>query len=553
MNPHTNIQINNQIPLKFFHLLPQSLTLFNKIIVITDSYRKIVYANPVLFEITKFSETEVLNKSFSILTGPLEFEPYFEEMWKSLKERKSYSGVLPLRKKDYTTFRCEITAFPLIEGEALKGYFFLIIPLGIKEKPLKLDLLEEEDKVTGLKSLKYLLKIVDFHIYHSPENPIIFMVLDLDKFSLYTSYYGLKWTDQLLKRVGERLREAFEKEALIGRSGTDDFFLIFLDQGKSQIPKIVDTIFRIFSIPFIIEDKVEKVSINLGGSTYPEDGASAEELYNKSFLALDLSKKRGPNHFLFFNEECNQHLLTLFQLRDRYFRALKEKRFIFYVQPIYKLSSLKIMGFEILLRLLGENGQIVSPSFFLNILEDQGLIKEVEFFVLENLKNLKNKLPEKLLPFINLSYQSFLDPYLLTLLREVREELNRPLVIEVTEKVYLEERVFEVLKELEKLELLLALDDFGTGYSSLSYLIKLSANYLKIDKTFVQGIFEDKIRKLVEGIIKLAQSLNLRIIGEGVENQAQLSFLKSLKCDYAQGFLFCKPLPLERFLNLVVV
>ncbi|MDW8135884.1 MAG: GGDEF and EAL domain-containing protein, partial [Thermodesulfobacterium sp.] len=480
-------------------------------------------------------------------------EPYFEEMWKSLKERKSYSGVLPLRKKDYTTFRCEITALPLIEGEAVKGYFFLITPLGIKEKPLKLDLLEEEDKVTGLKSLKYLLKIVDFHIYHSPENPIIFMVLDLDKFSLYTSYYGLKWTDQLLKRVGERLREAFEKEALIGRSGTDDFFLIFLDQGKSQIPKIVDTIFRIFSIPFIIEDKVEKVSINLGGSTYPEDGASAEELYNKSFLALDLSKKRGPNHFLFFNEECNQHLLTLFQLRDRYFRALKEKRFIFYVQPIYKLSSLKIMGFEILLRLLGENGQIVSPSFFLNILEDQGLIKEVEFFVLENLKNLKNKLPEKLLPFINLSYQSFLDPYLLTLLREVREELNRPLVIEVTEKVYLEERVFEVLKELEKLELLLALDDFGTGYSSLSYLIKLSANYLKIDKTFVQGIFEDKIRKLVEGIIKLAQSLNLRIIGEGVENQAQLSFLKSLKCDYAQGFLFCKPLPLERFLNLVVV
>ncbi|MCX8041914.1 MAG: EAL domain-containing protein [Thermodesulfobacteriaceae bacterium] len=553
MNPHTNIQINNQIPLKFFHLLPQSLTLFNKIIVITDSYRKIVYANPVLFEITKFSKAEVLNKSFSILTGPLEFEPYFEEMWKSLKERKSYNGVLPLRKKDYTTFRCEITALPLIEGEALKGYFFLITPLGIKEKPLKLDLLEEEDKVTGLKSLKYLLKMVDFHIYHSPENPIIFMVLDLDKFSLYTSYYGLKWTDQLLKRVGQRLKETFEKEALIGRSGTDDFFLIFLDQGKSQIPKIVDTIFRIFSIPFIIEDKVEKVSINLGGSTYPEDGASAEELYNKSFLALDLSKKRGPNHFLFFNEECNQHLLTLFQLRDRYFRALKEKRFIFYVQPIYKLSSLKIMGFEILLRLLGENGQIVSPSFFLNILEDQGLIKEVEFFVLENLKNLKNKLPEKLLPFINLSYQSFLDPYLLTLLREVREELNRPLVIEVTEKVYLEERVFEVLKELEKLELLLALDDFGTGYSSLSYLIKLSANYLKIDKTFVQGIFEDKIRKLVEGIIKLAQSLNLRIIGEGVENQAQLSFLKSLKCDYAQGFLFCKPLPLERFLNLVVV
>lgn len=552
MNPYSNIQIDNQIPLKFFHLLPKSLNLFNKIIVITDSYRKIVYANSVLFKITKFSEVEVLNKSFSILIGPLEFEPYFEEMWKSLKERKSYSGVLPLRKKDYTTFRCEIAALPLIEEEAVKGYFFLITPLGIKEKPIKLDLLEEEDKVTGLKSLKYLLKMVDFHIYHSPENPIIFMVLDLDKFSLYTSYYGLKWTDQLLKRVGERLREAFEKEALIGRSGTDDFFLVFLDQGKSQIPKIIDTIFRIFSTPFIIEDKVEKVSINLGGSIYPEDGASAEELYNKSFLALDLSKKRGPNHFLFFNEECNQHLLTLFQVRDRYFRALKEKKFTFYVQPIYELPFLKIMGFEILLRLLGENGQIVSPSFFLNILEDQGLIKEVEFFVLENLKNLKNKLPEKLLPFINLSYQSFLDPYLLTLLKEVREGLNRPLVIEVTEKVYLEEKVFEVLKELEKLECLLALDDFGTGYSSLSYLIKLPTNYLKIDKTFVQGIFEDKIRKLVEGIIKLAQSLNLRVIGEGVENQAQLSFLKSLKCDYAQGFFLCKPLPLERFLNLVV-
>lgn len=521
-------------------------------VILIDSSKKIISFNNFLLKITEFEEKELLNKPFTFLYKNLENEPFWVEVWKNLNSKNFFEGITIFRKKNLTTFRVYLLATVIKLTEKIQGFLFLAIPLGIKEKGFELSLRFEKDPLTDLPSLTSALKTINMHIQSFPEKSIIFIIIDIWGFTYLLNYYGVGWTQALLKRVGERLLDIFGRKALVARTGTDDFFITFLDFNKKQIPVILEEIFKVFSYPFIIEDAIEQIFINIGGSIYPEDGLTAEDLYKKSFLALGLAKKKGPNHFLFYNENYQKVVINFVELKNLYLKALKEKKFSIYVQPIFNLRNFKIAGFEILARLLEGSGKVISPSEFLDILEDTGLIRELEFFILKELKNLLLFIPEEIHPSINLSYHTFFEPRLLEVLEDLKKDFSHSIIIEITEKIYLDQKITDIIYELKNLNYLIALDDFGTGYSSLSYLLKIPVDFIKIDRSFVKEISKnERIRNFIKNLVKLLKNLDLQIIAEGVEIQEELNFLKFMGCDYAQGFFFYPPMSLEAFFNLI--
>jgi EAL domain-containing protein (putative c-di-GMP-specific phosphodiesterase class I) len=314
--------------------------------------------------------------------------------------------------------------------------------------------------------------------------------------------------------------------------------------------------------PFEIEDQELYVTASIGIGLYPHDGTDAQSLLKNSGAALYRAKQQGGNNYQFYTPDMNERALKRLALENQLRWAIERKEFKVYYQPQVNISTGQVVGMEALVRWQHPELGLVSPAEFIPLAEDTGLISPIGEWVLRTACAQTKSWQDSGFSFlhvsVNLSPRQFQQPDLLLMIeRQLKESGLEPasLELEVTESSVMKnaESSISTLRELKAMGIKISIDDFGSGYSSLSYLKHLPIDVLKIDQSFVRDMTEDpKDAAIVMAIIQLAHSLQLKVNAEGVETEEQLRFLRLLRCDEMQGYLFCRPLPVEAFEQLLI-
>ena len=292
----------------------------------------------------------------------------------------------------------------------------------------------------------------------------------------------------------------------------------------------------------------------MGIVAFPQDGNTVDELWEKVNLALKSAKNEGPFTIEIYNPEIEEKIKKTLETELLIKKALEEELFVFYYQPYFETETLKLAGLEALVR-IRKNKELILPNEFIKILENSSYLLKFNFLCFErNIEKIKEwKIPIS----INISSQSFKSLDFLKLLNHFKEILSQYpyfLELEITEHTLIEniEITKDIIKNIKSFKIKISLDDFGTGFSSLNYLKDFPIDTIKIDISFIKDLVKDtKTYFIVENLINLCRSLNIKVIAEGVETEDQFKLLKKLKCDYVQGYFLSKPLSEEEVKTLL--
>jgi EAL domain-containing protein (putative c-di-GMP-specific phosphodiesterase class I) len=309
---------------------------------------------------------------------------------------------------------------------------------------------------------------------------------------------------------------------------------------------------RAMSAGFVVQDRSLSISCSLGISVFPEHGADGETLIKNADAAMYSAKESGRNNFRFFTDDMNAEAVERLNLESSLRLALDKKELFLMYQPQMDIATGKITGLEALLRWQHPDLGLVPPDKFIQIAENCGLIVPIGEWVLRTACLQVRKWQDEGIPAVsiavNVSAVQFRQEDFCELIRRVLHETGlapQYLELELTEGLLLANAdvTFSVLQELKAMGLTLAIDDFGTGYSNFNYLRQFRVSKLKIDRSFIRDVaVNPDDAAITTAILSMAKSLNLKVIAEGVENEAQMSLLRAHQCDEIQGYYFCKPL-----------
>ncbi len=394
---------------------------------------------------------------------------------------------------------------------------------------------------------------------------IAVLTIFIDTIQLTNNTLGYASAEKLKKVAYKRLTEIFrlsdsvipevtqQKSLSLSRSSDSEFTAILT--GIEHAEDTTWAIYRMFkelSVPVTIDGNEIVMTANIGASLYPGDGEHPEELLNHSKMALQNATEEGRGSFLFYNQEMNSRSKKVLRIESQLHQAIEREELYLNFQPIINMETAVTEKVEALIRWKHPEFGIVPPDTFIQISEHTGTIKTIGKWVIRNacrqLKVWQEQGHPHLTISINLSPIQFHDPHLAEAIIDiVTEEGISPesILLELTETALVKhyDEVFKVISQLHTHGFKIALDDFGTGYSSLEYLHKFPIHYVKMDRSLMDSFPEDiQTVSIVSGIISLCHNLGIRVITEGVENEAQLLMLRDLKCDEIQGYLLSKPL-----------
>jgi diguanylate cyclase (GGDEF)-like protein/PAS domain S-box-containing protein len=390
------------------------------------------------------------------------------------------------------------------------------------------------------------------------------LFLDLDNFKHINDSLGHATGDLLLRSVTQRLSACVRASDTVSRQGGDEFVILLSDcSDESHIASTAEKIHAALSLPHLIAKRELHVSTSMGISVYPADGADAEALIKSADTAMYYAKAKGRNNHQFFSNDMNTRAVERQIIESNLRRALKEQEFVLHYQPKLNLVTGKIIGAEALLRWQHPELGMLLPDRFVAIAEDCGLIVPLGQWVLrEACSQARRWIDAGAMPIsmaVNISALEFRQKSFFENLDAILQDAGLApelLQLEITEGVLMHDASASaaILQQLKALGLQLAIDDFGTGYSSLSYLKQFPIDVLKIDQSFVHGIgADDDEGIIVSAVIGMGNSLKLRVVAEGIENQEQLAFLKVRHCEEGQGYLFSKPVDAEQFAQLLAI
>ncbi len=382
---------------------------------------------------------------------------------------------------------------------------------------------------------------------------VALLFLDLDRFKTINDSLGHSFGDQMLKNAAERLKESVREQDTVARVGGDEFLILLsgvknVDEIRSAARRVQEAMARIF----VVQGRSLSTSCSIGISVFPEHGGNAETLMKNADAAMYSVKDDGGNSFGFYSEEMNGKAVEQLALENDLRMALERNEFFLVYQPQVEIASGRITGMEALIRWRHPELGLVPPDEFIPIAENNRLILPIGEWVLRSAcSQVWRWRTDGLCAVpvaVNVSAVQFRHEGFSALVRRVLRETGLPpqyLELELTESLLLSNAdvMFSVVQELREMGVMLAIDDFGTGYSSLSYLKDFRVNKLKIDRSFIRDIATDSDdAAITAAIISMAKNLNLKVIAEGVEDEAQMSFLREHRCDQIQGYYFSKPI-----------
>ena len=386
------------------------------------------------------------------------------------------------------------------------------------------------------------------------------LFIDLDRFKPVNDLHGHDIGDRLLKEVAQRLVACVRQEDLVGRLGGDEFVIVlpYLDRGHTA-PTVARHVIDALSQPFHISGLELSISASVGISFYPVHGSDVDTLLHRADLAMYRAKEIGRGSYQVYTHELRHRVDMSASVEAQIRRGLAEKLFSLYYQPVVNIEDDSVIGVEALLRLPALHGDMIEPSAFIPVAESAGMIAQLGDWVTEEVCRQfiewRNKGMPPLRIAMNISTLQFRQRgFAARLLSIVRQHGVDPgcLQIEVTESS-LAERVsdaMETLTELHAAGMQIALDDLGTGWSSLNLISHLPLDKLKIDRVFVSKLQHDQASKAVaEVVIAMGRALGLEIVGEGVDSELALDYLRSQGCRQVQGNLLGEPMPPDDFLQ----
>ena len=385
----------------------------------------------------------------------------------------------------------------------------------------------------------------------------------MDNFKHINDYYGHEMGDKLLKATANKLKENIDNGDILGRIAGDEFAIILISLGRdkniamAKSTMFVESLLNKFKEPILIDDVYIDLSFSIGIKIFPDKEVNYTDVIINADVAMYQAKKGGKNRFHFFDENLDIESKRYLQIKNELSSTISNNGNdlkIFY-QPKVSLVDNSIVGFEALVRWEHPSGEILTPDKFLFATVGNTLGFKLNRLILKHICN-QIKQWQKLYPnfdkriSVNISAEQFNnDKFEDNLLKIIDETKVNPNLIdlEIVEDALLKDsqKAIKLIKRLKSKGFTFSIDDFGTGYSSLNYLYQLPVDTLKIDKSFILNIDEDKNRVLVKMMIDTAKLFDMETVAEGVENEKTLNILKSYGCDVYQGYFFSKPIPVE--------
>lgn len=430
----------------------------------------------------------------------------------------------------------------------------------LREQQQSLRRMAHHDALTGLPNRLLLTDRLSQSIVRAERHPALQAVIfiDLDHFKQINDSLGHTAGDELLKAVASRLLTCVRHEDTVARLGGDEFILL-LEQLKdiNAVTRLAEEILATFVTPFEVDGRSFSVSASVGISLYPNDGDNPETLLRNADAAMYRAKAEGRSAFRFYSAEMTEQARNRLTIGAELNQAIDKGQLELYFQPQFALLSGSVIGAEALLRWNHPANGLMLPSTFIPIAEESALINRIGVWVLHQacrqLRAWQDAGLEDFQLAINLSGREvWNNPLLENVDRTLAETGCSPhmLELEITEGFLVQqpEQARKLMRELRSRGISVAIDDFGTGYSSLSYLKEYPISKLKIDRSFVSDLLDDEDdQSIVRAIIAMGHSLDLTIIGEGVETAVQADFLRREGCDQVQGYLYARPMPEREF------
>jgi diguanylate cyclase (GGDEF)-like protein/PAS domain S-box-containing protein len=431
------------------------------------------------------------------------------------------------------------------------------------------------DSLTGLPNRAMLSERLDAAMQavatgdaEATGSKLALMFLDLDRFKNINDSLGHMVGDRLLRSVALRLVTAVRPGDTVARLGGDEFVVLMPGiDGGDEAARVAGQIIDALAMACQIEGHSLHISPSIGICLYPDDGADVETLMRHADAAMYQAKAAGRNNYQFFTERINLAAARHFELESSLHGALARQEFELHYQPIMCTATRRPRALEVLLRWRrggdgdGSGGELVGPDEFIPILEENGMIMAVGEWVIRSACAQNREWQREgldVVPLaINLSARQFTHRGLVDSIRAIVSEtgIDPGLVeFEITETALMQHggQTLEILRQMNAMGMCLSIDDFGTGYSSLAYLKRFPVRKIKIDRAFVRELeasAED--RAIVAAVMALANSLQLSVVAEGVETEGQYALLRSFGCQYAQGYLFARPLPAHQVSKLL--
>ncbi|MFT7008379.1 MAG: diguanylate cyclase (GGDEF)-like protein/PAS domain S-box-containing protein [Colwellia sp.] len=531
-------------------------------VMINDANNLIVAVNHAFTLITGYSEAEVLGENPILLSSGHHDVNFYKEMNTELTSKGKWQGEICNRRKNGEVYYewLSITALKNKAGE-LESYVSLFSDI-TKRK-------QAEDKIYHQANYDYLTGLANRNLFidrfeqsiavaKREDKSVALLFIDLDGFKNVNDTFGHSKGDLLLKYAAQRIESVVRTSDSVARLSGDEFAVMLCgDNDVYSNEKVAAKVLAELAAPFQLVEKEAHISASIGIAIFPDDGHFSEDLLANADSAMYKAKEKGKNNVQFFTKEMDIKAQQRRSLEVELRQAIKNNELVLHYQPIHDIKTGKVVSAEALIRWLHPQRGLIPPIEFIPLAEDIGFIVDIGDWVLEQACNQAQMWQTQwtFAPKISVNISSaqlhradFFDK-----LKHVLTQSQLPpelLTLEMTESLLIEEDINTLakLRTIRDFGIALSIDDFGTGYSSLSYLKRFPISILKIDRAFIKDItVNSEDEALTCAILSIAQSLNLKVVAEGVEEKAQCDLLAKHNCQFVQGYFFSKPIPAEVF------
>lgn len=534
-------------------------------ILLTDAQSCIVDLNPAASEITGYSREEIIGNTPRLWRSDHHEPEFYRQMWHALLETGGWRGEIWNRRKSGEVYPA-LLSIDAIRNEAgeVQNYVSVFSDISsLKQSQARLEYLAHHDALTDLPNRTLFNDRLGHALSRSLRSRRVLAVvlLDLDHFKNVNDSLGHAAGDRILREAADRLRSVLRKEDTLARFGGDEFAVLLEDIEIDMVATTAERIRAVIAQPFLVDLRTFFLGVSIGISLFPNDGETVASLISNADAAMYQAKAQGRNAYAFYTPLLTENAMQRVQTEADLHAALERCELSVYYQPLVDLTSGEVIGAEALLRWIHPQKGFIPPDRFIPLAEETNLIVPIGAFVLEQACTQSmawqvEGISLKLIA-VNISGRQLSQPDFRDTVRQTLQRSGLPpekLELEVTESLFLQDAygAIEKLDAFRNDGIRVAVDDFGTGYSGLSQLKRLPINKLKIDRSFVQNLPNDKDDIAISRmVIALGGSLGLSVLAEGVETEAQRDFLLREGVTLAQGYLFGKPMPAADFADFV--